>query len=193
MHQNLFDYIRVYTKSSLTAREEDLIKNAFQPKKLRRKQFFLQQGDIGRHTAFISKGAMRQYISDEKGGERIVNLFVENYWATERESFTTLNPSIYNIDAWEDVELLLITREEFLSLAEKVPALTEMRRLMDDRNAIANQRRVTSTISYSAEKRYKDFVDSHPQFLERFPQHHIASFLGITKETLSRIRKQSMR
>ncbi|MFP9100496.1 Crp/Fnr family transcriptional regulator [Flavobacterium sp. RHBU_24] len=193
MYQNLFTYIHNYIQSSLTIEEKEMIKSAFQLKKLRRKQFFLQEGEIARYTAFISKGAMRQYISDEKGGERIVNLFIENYWATERESFTTLNPSRYNIDVWEDAELLIITRESFMALAEKVPALIEMTRLMDDRNAIANQRRLTSTISYPAEKRYEDFVNNHPRFIERFPQHFIASFLGITKETLSRVKRQSIK
>jgi CRP-like cAMP-binding protein len=80
-----------------------------------------------------------------------------------------------------------------LELIEKIPALAEMIRLMDERNAIANQRRLSSTISNSAEKRYEEFADNHPQFIQRFPQHIIASYLGITKETLSRIKKQGMK
>jgi len=193
MHENLLAYINHYSKFPLTSEEEALIVAAFQPKKLRKKQYFLQEGDVCKHTSFIVKGAMRQYSVDEKGVEHIVHLFIENYWASDRESTIMLTPSKYNIDAWEDTELLIITRAEMLDLMEKIPALIEMIRLMDERNAIANQRRLSSTISNSAEKRYEEFAENHPQFIQRFPQHIIASYLGITKETLSRIRKQALK
>ncbi|MBA0885042.1 Crp/Fnr family transcriptional regulator [Flavobacterium undicola] len=193
MHENLFSYINQYTALPLTSEEKALITNAFQPKKIRKKQYFLQEGDICKYTGFITKGAMRQYSIDDKGGEHIVHLYIENYWANDRESFTMLTPSKYNIDAWEDTDLLLITRADMLDLMEKIPALVEMVRLMDERNAIANQRRLNSTLSNTAEKRYEEFVLNHPQFLQRFPQHLIASSLGITKETLSRIRKQAIK
>ncbi|CAD0002139.1 Crp/Fnr family transcriptional regulator [Flavobacterium chungangense] len=191
MHNNLFDYISQYTNLSLTSEEQALVIDAFQPKKIRKKQYFLQSGDVCKYSGFIVKGAMRQYSVDDKGTEHIVHLYIENYWANDRESFTMLTPSKYNIDAWEDTDLLLITRADMLSLMEKVPALVEMVRLMDERNAIVSQRRLDSALSNTAEKRYEEFVHSHPQFLQRFPQHLIASSLGITKETLSRIRKQS--
>lgn len=190
MHNNLFDYISQYTNLSLTSEEQALVIDAFQPKKIRKKQYFLQSGDVCKYSGFIVKGAMRQYSVDDKGIEHIVHLYIENYWANDRESFTMLTPSKYNIDAWEDTDLLLITRVDMLSLMEKVPALVEMVRLMDERNAIVSLRRLDSALSNTAEKRYEEFVHSHPQFLQRFPQHLIASSLGITKETLSRIRKQ---
>ena len=191
MHQNLLSYINKYSSSPLTNEEEALITATFQPKKIRKKQYFLQEGDVCKYAGFIVKGAMRQYSVDDKGGEHIVQLFIENYWANDRESSTMLTPSVYNIDAWEDTDILLITRADMLDLMAKIPAMAEMIRLMDERNAIANQRRLNSTISNTAEKRYEEFAVHHPQFIQRFPQHLIASFLGITKETLSRIRKQA--
>ena len=166
---------------------------AFHVKKLRKKQYLLQEGDICKHTAFIVKGAMRQYNIDERGVEHIVHLYIENYWASDRESSIMLTPSIYNIDAWEDTNMLIITRVGMLELMVKIPALVEMTRIMDERNAIASQRRLNSTINSTAEKRYADFAENHPQFIQRFPQHIIASYLGITKETLSRVKKQSIR
>jgi len=193
MHKNLLTYINQYSNLPLTSEEEALIEATFQPKKLRKKQYFLQEGDVCKHVGFIVKGAMRQYSVDEKGVEHIVHLYIENYWAGDRESSIMLTPSKYNIDAWEDTEMLIITRAEMMDLMEKIPALVKMIRLMDERNAIANQRRLSSTISNTAEKRYEEFADNHPQFIQRFPQHIIASFLGITKETLSRIRKQAMK
>jgi len=193
MYQNLFNYIYRYTNSQLTSLEQEFIKSAFTPKKLRKKQFFLQEGDVNRYTGFIVKGAMRQCCFDAKGGEQTVNLFVEDYWADDRESFTLMTPSKYSIEAWEDTELLIITRQDILELTTKVPCLLDMLRTMDDRHAIANQKRVSLSIGCTAEKRYEDFAANYPQFINRFPQHHIASYLGITKETLSRVRKQSIR
>jgi CRP-like cAMP-binding protein len=80
-----------------------------------------------------------------------------------------------------------------LDLMGKIPTLSEMIRLMDERNAIANQRRLNATLNNTAEKRYEEFANNHPQLIQRFQQHLIASFLGITKETLSRIRKQALK
>jgi CRP-like cAMP-binding protein len=193
MHQNLISYINQYATSPLTIEDESLIVATFQHKKFRKKQYFLQEGDVCKYAGFIVKGAMRQYRVDEKGVEHMVQLFIENYWANDRESSTMLTPSIYNIDAWEDTDVLLVTRADMLDLMAKIPSMTEMIRLMDERNAIANQRRLNSTISNTAEKRYEEFAKNHPQFIQRFPQHLIASFLGITKETLSRIRKQAIK
>jgi CRP-like cAMP-binding protein len=193
MHEKLIDYINQHISSPLSKEEEELVIATFQPKKLRKKQYFLQEGDVCKFAGFIVKGAMRQYSVDDKGAEHIVHLYIENYWANDRESSTMLTPSKYNIDAWEDTDLLIITRAEMLDLMEKIPALVQMIRSMDERNAIANQRRLNATLSTTAEKRYDEFAKNHPQFIQRFPQHLIASFLGITKETLSRIRKQSLK
>lgn len=193
MHQKLIAYINNHTVSPLTNEEEKMIVAAFEPKKLRKKQYFLQEGQVCKDAGFIIEGAMRQYIVDEKGVEHIVHLYIEEYWATDRESSIMLTPSRYNIDAWEDTRLLIISRADMLDLMGKIPALVEMIRVMDERYAIANNRRLSSTISNTAEKRYEEFAEHHPQFNLRFPQHLIASYLGITKETLSRIRKQAMK
>jgi CRP-like cAMP-binding protein len=191
MHSKLLDYIKQHATLPLTSDEEALIAGAFQPKKLRKKQYFLEEGNVCKYVGFIIKGAMRQYSVDDKGVEHIVQLYIENYWASDRESAVMLTPSRYNIDAWEDTELLIATVADMLDLIEKVPSFGQMTRLMDQRSFIVSQRRLNSTISNTAEKRYKEFADNHPQFIQRFPQHLIASFLGITKETLSRIRKQA--
>lgn len=193
MHQQLINYINNHSTLLLTGAEEELVVAGFQHRKLRKKQYFLQEGDVCKYVGFIVKGAMRQYSVDNKGIEHIVHLYMENYWAGDRESSIMLTPSKYNIDAWEDTEMLIISRAEMLDLMAKIPALVAMTRQMDERNAIANQRRLNSTISNTAEKRYEEFADNHPQFIQRFPQHIIASYLGITKETLSRVRKQSIR
>lgn len=84
MHAKLIAYISQYANLPLTSEEQALIIATFQPKKLRKKQYFLQEGDVCKYAGFIVKGAMRQYSVDNKGVEHIVHLFIENYWANDR-------------------------------------------------------------------------------------------------------------
>ena len=190
MYETLFEYLKKFSSDPLSDEEMLMLKEAFIPSKLRKRQYFLQAGNQCKYFAFIVKGAMRHYSVDEKGTEHIVRLGVEGWWMGDRESWVMFSSSLYNIDAWEDTEMLLVTRPNALELIKKVPAFCEMTRQLDERNNIANQRRLTSTISSAAEKRYTEFVDCYPELLKRFPQHIIASYLGITKDTLSRVKRQ---
>lgn len=187
----LFQYINKYTIIS----EEDFkdFLSHFTQKKIRKKEYLLEEGEICKHMAFIIKGSMRKYYIDEKGIENIVDLYIENWWAGDRESFVNFTPSVYNIDAWEDCELFLISRENTLKLRDQCRAFNELLLKLDEQNTIATQKRITSTISSTAEKRYADFVECYPHFIQRFPQHLIASYLGITKDTLSRVRRKMLK
>jgi len=190
MYEAFFNYLEKFSSEPVSEDAKVLLKKALIPFKLRRRQYFLQAGDQCKHFAFIVKGAMRQYSVDEKGTEHIVRLGVENWWMGDRESWVMLSPSIYHIDAWEDSEMLLITRASSLELIRTVQPFCEMVQRLDEKNNIANQRRLTSTISSAAQKRYTEFVECYPELIQRFPQHIIASYLGITKDTLSRVRRQ---
>jgi CRP-like cAMP-binding protein len=193
MYQVLIDYIQEYSGMVISHPETELIKSTFKPRKLRKRQYFLQTGETCRYTAFITKGAMRQYCLDEKGNENIVHLYIEKHWAEDRASLFSAEPSAYNIEAWEDTEILIVKPNDIFALAEKIPALAVMLRVMDDRHAIALHNRLNSMICGTAEMRYLEFANKYPHFIQRFPQHHIASYLGITKETLSRVKKQRVR
>lgn len=184
--------IERYAKTPLTTEQYERIKKIMRVRKLRKRQNLLHEGEICKYYGFIVKGAMRQYSVDDKGIEYMVRLSLENSWVGDRESWVMLSPTIYNIDAWEDTEILLITKEEAIRLALEIPAFDEMLRGMDEKNAIATERRVNASISLPADKRYYDFVSNYPEFVQRFPLHVIASYLGITKETLSRIRKSQL-
>ena len=153
----------------------------------------MQEGEVCKHTAFIVKGAMRQYTVDDKGEEHIARLSIENWWASDRESLMKQIPSIYFIDAWEDTEALLVTKSAFIDLIDGIPTLAEWMRNIDVNFAIASQRRLNAAISLSAEERYHDLEKNYPEFLQRFPQHIIASYLGINRETLSRIRSRGVK
>ena len=190
MHDALIKYINNHLSAPLTQGDVDLLKGAFSPRKIRKRQYLLQEGEVCKYIAFIVKGAMRQYTIDKKGAEHIVSLFIENWWAGDRESYVMLTPSIYNIDAWEDTDALFITRADQLTLFNAVPSLNELALKLDERHAVATQKRLNDFVSLPAEKRYSHLIQTYPEFVKRFPQHVIASYLGITKETLSRIRRQ---
>lgn len=187
----LFAYVTNYTSTSLTEEEFAVLLSHFVFKKIRKKQYLLQEGEVCKHFAFILKGAMRQFHLDDNGVEHVVNLSIENWWAGDQESYVLVTPSKYYIEAWEESEVLLITYENKQKLCKQFPAFNELLQRLDERNTIASQKRITSMISMTAEQRYKNFLESYPYFSERFPNHIIASFIGITKDTLSRIRKKA--
>jgi CRP-like cAMP-binding protein len=193
MYESLIKYFNSYTTTPLTEGEIELIQGFFTPKKFRKRQYFLQEGEVGKYTAFIVKGAMRQYTVDDKGEEHIIRLYIENWWASDRESLMKETPSIYFIDAWEDTECLLVTKAALTDLIDRIPAMTEWIRKLDANFAIASQRRLNAAISLTAEERYHDLEKTYPEFLQRFPQHIIASYLGINRETLSRIRSRGVK
>jgi len=192
MHETLIKYINNHSSTPLIETEIEVIKDVFTPKKLRKHQYFLQEGEVCKYAAFVVKGAMRQYSVDDKGVEHIIRLSIENWWAGDRESWVRQTPSGYYVDAWEDSTLLLMTLADYWSRLQNIPAFNETTKKMDENYAIAIQKKVSS-ISLSAEERYAELIKTNPEFLQRFPQHIIASYLGITKETLSRICSHAVR
>lgn len=192
MYEPLFDYIERYSHSSLSNDEKAKIQSLLLPKKLRKKQYFLEEGNICPYTGFILKGAMRQFSVDSHGIEYILQLAVENWWIVDRQSFMNQTPSKYYIEAWENTELLILPRPNLDAFLE-ITSVRDMFWKMSENNHIASQKRVDDAISLSALERYESFVQRHPDMIQRFPLHQIASYLGISRETLSRIRKQSLR
>ena len=177
-------------KVSLTEEEFDFCKTLFIPKKLRKKQYLLQEGDVCRYTSFVEKGMLRMFTVDEKGNEPILQFSSEGWWVADLYSFLTDEPSSYNIEALEECELLLITKESWDILLEKIPAFERYFRILIQNSLIATQRRLMSSISETAEEKYIKLTNNFPGCIQRVPQHMIASYLGITRETLSRVRSQ---
>ena len=134
---------------------------------------------------------MRSYKIDDKGHEHITQFAFEGWWISDQLSFLTGQPSEYDIDALEDSELLLLTKQAEEEMLEKIPKFERYFRILLQNSLIATQKRLVSSLSQTAEERYNELVAACPTTLpQRIPQHMLASFLGITPETLSRIRKQ---
>ena len=176
-------------KVLLTEEEQEVCKTFFTPKKLRKKQYLLQQDDISRYTAFVEKGALKSYTVDEKGNEHILQFALEGWWASDMYSFITSEPASYNIDALEDCELLLLSQQSSEAMMQKLPKMERYFRLLGQNAIVAMQRRMIGSLSQSAEEKYSKLVSTYPNIVQRVPQHMIASYLGITPETVSRIRK----
>jgi CRP-like cAMP-binding protein len=175
---------------SLTDEEFNFCKTLFIPKKLRKRQYLLQEGDVCKYTAFVERGLLRTYIIDEKGNEPILQFSAEGWWIADLYSFLTNEPSRFNIEALEECELLLITKSSWDILLQKIPAFERYFRILIQNNLIATQRRLISSFSETAEEKYTKLINNFPGCIQRVPLHMIASYLGITPETLSRIRSQ---
>lgn len=182
LHQKIMEAVPV------TDDEFEFCKTLFRPKKLRRKRFLLGEEDICKYTAFVEKGLLRSFIIDRKGGEHTLQFSLEGWWASDLASFLTGTPSRYNIEALEDSELLLITKPSWDLLLEKMPVFERFFRVLIQNNLIVTQRRLMDSFSDTAEQKYNNLLESFPDIFQKVPQHAIASYLGISRETLSRVR-----
>ena len=181
------------SKLSLTPQESARIHSLSTIKKLRKKQYLLQEGDVWKYNAFVTKGCLRTYSVDDKGLEHVIGFAIENWWTGDRESLTSAQPSKFNIDAIEDSEVVLINKANFDLICKEIPAFNNMVNEILQKSFIASQNRIHSAISFTAEEKYLNFVNKYPAFVMRIPQTMIASYLGITPETLSRIRNKTVK
>ena len=183
-------FSKIEEKIKLTDAEKEICKSLFSPKKLRKRQYILQQDDICKNLVFVEKGILRSYSVDNKGNEHILQFALEGWWIADVYSFLTGEVSEYNIDAIEDSELLQISKSALDELYEQVPKFERYFRILTQSNMIATQRRLTATLSASADEKYLRLLSAYPNIVARVPQHMIASYLRITPETLSRVRKR---
>jgi CRP-like cAMP-binding protein len=174
----------------LTNEEQHLISTFLTTKKLRKKQYVLQEGDVCKYIAYVEKGALRAYTISEKGDEHIIQFALEGWLIADLFSFLTGEPATYNIDALEETELVLISKSSYVELLKKLPKFETYIRVQLTSAYIAMQRRLTSIISFSLEERYNYFNELYPNIVSRVPQHMIASYMGLTAETLSRVRRR---
>jgi CRP-like cAMP-binding protein len=187
----MFETLRTHILSRVEMPDEDFkhVTELMIPKKLRKRQYLLQAGDVCRWLAFISKGCMRHYSIDDAGTEHIERFGIEGWWMVDIDSFQSHKPSPGNIDALEDSELLLIDKSSIDKLSVSVPTWDRYYMAVLEEEFKAARARISDFMSASAEERYLHFLDMFPDLFQRVPLQQIASYLGITPQSLSRIRK----
>jgi len=173
----------------LSDKDKDLLSKTFHTKKVKRKQFLLEAGDVCKYSYFILAGCVRTYYSDEEGEEHVISFSIEDWWAGDIASFNSGEPSIFSIDALEDSELLYADKAGMDKLYEEIPQLEKYFRIIFQNALAAQFQRVTNTNSFTAEARYVAFQKKYPQFDRRIPQKYLASYLGITPEFLSKLKR----
>jgi len=169
--------------------EIEAVKRAFNERKVKRRQFILQEGDVCQLNTFVVEGCFRMYFVDDKGKEHNIQFAVENWWIGDIGSFHSEEPSKLYIEAIENSIILQIKKQDQLDLFVNYPKFNQIFRVFTENALVACQRRVLQNISSTAEDRYIDFVKRHPYFFNRISNVQIASFLGVTPEFLSVIRK----
>lgn len=179
----------VQSKVKLSPEELALFNDFWKEKKLAKNEFLFRNGEICRRESFVISGSLKAfYIHPDTGKEEILFFAIQNWWATDLESFSNQTPSLYNIQAIEDCVLLQISYESFEGMLNKIPVLERYFRLILQEHTAALKKRILLVNAHSAEERYNEFAKKYPEIVQKVPQYLIASYLGITPEFLSRIR-----
>jgi CRP-like cAMP-binding protein len=187
-YRDLFTYIQ--QRVSLSEADKAFIKQRFTLRKIKRKAYFLREGDLGFEQAFIISGTMRVFYIDGKTQEHVLYFGFKDWWIGDLASFELRSPSQLNVQALEDTWVLAFTQDGIDQIFQHIPQMERLFRMMAQRTLAVLQKRLFLTVSASAEERYLALIERHPSIEQLVPQHQIASYLGILPESLSRMKKQ---
>lgn len=186
--QPLLDYIARYV--TLTPDEQQVLLASVIRRRYLKGQYIVQQGDVCQYESFVLAGCTKAFYVDPEGQEHIAMFAIENWWVTDLGSFITQKPADYNVLCLENTEVIQFSYDKLQQLYKEIPALERFFRIIIQNAFVASQDRVVQSMSMPAKERYLAFREKYPQIEQRVPQYMIASYLGITKEFLSKIRSQ---
>ncbi|MER3375904.1 MAG: Crp/Fnr family transcriptional regulator [Allomuricauda sp.] len=172
---------------NLTDEEFDMVLSHFEPIKKRKHQYLVQEGELVDKEFWVLKGCLKSYFVDDEGKEHILQFGMENWWITDYESFVKHTPSKISIDCIEDSELLYITFENREKLTAQMHKMERFWAKKSKYGRIALQNRILSLLKNSAKERYDVLLEQYPQLFQRVPKKLIAAYLGVSRETLSRL------
>lgn len=171
--------------------EEDKKYLLLQSRKLRRKSFLVQEGDITKAAVFVNSGLLRMYSIDKNGFEHILQFAPPGWWIGDMKSYITQQPGTLYIDALEDSEVLLLEKKHLDDLYEKVPAFERFFRILAENSLATYQQRLIDNLSLPAIDRYNNFCRLYPSLIESLPQKQVAAYIGVTPEFLSKMLSQT--
>ncbi|MGI4872703.1 MAG: Crp/Fnr family transcriptional regulator [Janthinobacterium lividum] len=177
---------------SLTEAEQALLVSVLRLKKVRRKQFVEQPGYVSTHRSYVVTGALRAFCMGTGGQEQTISLAIDDGWIGDPGSFLLQEPASLFVEALEDSTLIQWSYESEQVLLENIPAFGRVMLQKAQLIAVLMQRRVIASFTLSAEQRYEEFARAYPSLVQRMPLYVIASYLGMTREFLSKIRNQKV-
>ena len=189
VNEILKQYINRYVQ--LSAEERELFSQFLRRQEFDKKALLLQEGQVCRHQYFLLEGLVRTYYLDSNGNERITQFGKEHWWVTDMESFIHESPARVSIQALEKTTALLIAKDQLEEAYRAVPKVERLFRKIAERWLIAQQRHSRFYMKASSKDRYDGLVAAIPNFVQRVPQYMIASYLDITPEYLSELRKSA--
>lgn len=191
----MFEVFEKYLRESVDLSNEDLIsiRTACTTKNLNKWQSLLHDGEVCKNMFFIASGCFRLYRYDNEGTDHTVRFGIENWWITDQESYNTGNPSNYNIEALAKSIVIVWPKASWDELLATIPSFKIFYEQLVAKAFETSQQRIYSLISSPAEARYLEFLKTYPKIFNKVPLHMVASYLGISRETLSRVRRDILR
>jgi CRP-like cAMP-binding protein len=177
-------------KMKMTEEEFSTVLSFFRREYIPRKFFFLKAGQVAKYKAYINKGSVRNFTTDEKGGEHILYFSFEDWWIGDLESFYNQQPATINVQAMEDCEILCLPKTDLEKLGEQIPKLKQLFVEKEKRSMFSHIQRLQEVKTLSAEDRYLNLINKHPEIFQRIPLQYIAMYLDIEPQSLSRLRKR---
>ena len=174
---------------SLTKEQENYFLSLLKNKKVRKKLFLSQEGDISKGPFFVTKGILRSYTVDKNGFVHVLQFAPPGWWMADMYSLITQQPGSLSIDAVEDSDVLLLPKQELDKLYNEIPAFERFFRILAENALVTFQQRLIDNLSLTAKERYANFCKRYPLLIERLPQKQVASYIGVTPEFLSKMLK----
>ncbi len=188
MQSILLEHIRQIVP--ISDEESLLISEAFKIKTIKKKEILLEPGDASNHMRFVADGCLKVYTLDTESNERILQFGIRGWWINDLFAYLTKCPSTYFIQAIMDSQVLQIHRDQLEELFDKIPMIDRFYRIKTQNAYVALQERTIRAMSEPVEERYNRFINQYRDMEQMIPQYMIASYLGVTPEHLSAIRKK---
>ncbi|MBU2994895.1 Crp/Fnr family transcriptional regulator [Cellulophaga baltica] len=180
----------IFSATSFSIAESNLITSKFELKKLKKGDTLLHANEIVYNQYYVSSGCLRTYYIDKLGKEHTLQFAIKDWWISDYTAFFSTTKAVMTIECIHDAIVYKISRETMENLYSEIPKLETFFRKKMEKGFSAFQKRILATLSQTAKERYVSFVHSYPNIEQSVKNYHIASYLGITTESLSRIRKE---